>query len=122
MTEEIIFMCIGFGLVFLLGYSVAWMRSPPNNRALPLWFAFYAGATGLLYWYLPWLLGRSSLMPWHWWWVFLFITPSFAGGLLGWQVWRGKYTKLGALVFFLATLMLGLFYLWFGYFLGGNVP
>jgi hypothetical protein len=98
------------------------MRSPPNNSALPLWFGFYAGVTALLYWFLPTLLGRSSLMPWHYWWVFLFITPPLAGGLLGWQVQRGKYTKLGALVFVLAALMLGLFYLWFGYFLGGNVP
>jgi hypothetical protein len=94
------------------------MQSPPNNLALPLWFVFYAGVTGLLYWFLPCLLGRSYLMPWHYWWVFLFITPPLAGGLLGWQVQRGKYTKLGVLVFVLAALMLGLFYRCLSYYLG----
>lgn len=96
------------------------MQSSPNNLTLPLWFVLYAGVTGLLFLFLPRLLGQSFLLPWHYWWVFLF-TPSLAGGLLGWQVQRGKYTKLGVLVFVLAAMMLGLFYGWFSSELAGAV-
>lgn len=97
------------------------MQAPPNNLALPLWFVCYAGVTGLLYLFLPRLLGQPYLMPWDYWWVFLLITPPLVGGLLGWQVQRGKYTKFGVLLFVLAAILLGIFYGWFSYELSGAV-
>lgn len=94
------------------------MQTPPNNLTLTLWFVLYAGVTGLLFVVLPTLLDHFYLIPWHYWWVFLFITPPLACVLLGWQVHRGKCSKLGALVFVLAVFMLGLFYRLFVYYIG----
>lgn len=94
------------------------MQSPPNNLALTLWFVLYAGVTGLLFVVLPTMFDHFYLIPWRYWWVFLFITPPLAGCLLCWQVHNGKCSKLGALVFVLAVFMLGLFYRLFVYYIG----
>jgi hypothetical protein len=97
------------------------VKAPPNNLPLLGWFFCYVFVTGLLFLFIPRLLGQVYLMPWHYWWVFLFMTPPLAGGILGWQVHKGRFTGLAALIFVLAALLLGLFYRWFSYDLMGAV-
>ena len=50
-----------------------------NNVRLPVYFFSYVVGTGLLFLFLPRLLG---LAPWDYAWVFVVVTPPLAGAAL----------------------------------------
>ena len=96
----------------------------PNDLPLWGWFVAYVVGTVALFLSIPWL-GRLSdslpLMPWDYWWVFLFITPLLSAIVLGQQAQAGRFSWLGVTVFVIAALLLGLFYGWFSSELSGVV-
>jgi hypothetical protein len=99
-------------------------KLPPNDLPLMGWFFAYVVGTVVLFLAIPWsarLLGDIPPGPWHYWWVFLFVTPLLAAIVLLRQAEAGRFSWLGVAVFLLAALALGVFYWWFSYELSGVV-
>jgi hypothetical protein len=88
---------------------------------LPVYFFGYLVGVGLLYLFLPRLLRQPYLMPWDYWWLFLFVTPTIAAGILGWQVRTGRLSRGAAVAFVVAAVLLGAFLGWFSFELSGVV-
>jgi hypothetical protein len=92
-----------------------------HNRWLPVWFVGYTVGVGVLYLSIPWLFGLRYTMPWDYWWIFLVVTPHVAVGLLTIGVRSGRFSGWGVLLFYLASIALGLWLGWFSYQLAGVV-
>jgi hypothetical protein len=86
--------------------------NPSRNARLPWYFAGYGLGTGALFLFLPRLVGDPYLMPWHYWWVFVFVTPPAAGLILGRGVRSGRFSGWAVAAFVVASVLLGAGYLW----------
>jgi hypothetical protein len=84
-----------------------------KNSWLLAWFGAYFVCVGVLFFFLPRLLSKPYLMPWHYSPMFLF-TPFIAMLFLGIGVRSGRFSGWAVGLFFLAAIGLGLGLYWIG--------
>jgi hypothetical protein len=84
-----------------------------NGWVLAL-FVAYVFAVGGLILAVP---QYCSIPPWEFWWVFLALTPHCSAAALWPGVWSGRFSRWAVVVFWLASVALGVWLQWVSFWL-----